>query len=191
MVDPHLIAPASVLWVLTPTFIANAAAVLPGGVGPPMDFGRSWSDGRRVLGASKTWSGYVGGILFAIPFGLLQAYLYVIAPDSLRLVPGFGPSVAAAVPVVLLLTVGALTGDAIGSFVKRRLGRDSGSRTILVDQLPFVLVPVVLGLLLFPSTFDPAFLSAEGILWLVLFTLGFHAAFNWVGYKVGKKSVPW
>jgi CDP-2,3-bis-(O-geranylgeranyl)-sn-glycerol synthase len=191
VVDPHLLAAAAVLWVLTPTFIANAAATLPGGVGPPMDFGTVWSDGRRVLGASKTWSGYFVGILFAIPFGLLQAYLYGIAPESLRLVPGFGPSVAAAVPLVLLLTVGALTGDAIGSFVKRRLGRDSGSRTIFIDQLPFVLVPVVLGLWLFPSTFDPAFLSPEGILWLVLFTLGFHAAFNWVGYQVGQKKVPW
>jgi CDP-2,3-bis-(O-geranylgeranyl)-sn-glycerol synthase len=191
VVDPHLAIPAGVLWVLTSTFIANATATLPRGRGPPMDLGRNWGDGRRLLGPSKTWSGFWFGTLFGMPFGLLQAYLWLIAPPSLQVVPSFGPSVGAAVPLVFLLTAGALTGDALGSFVKRRWGRPSGARTILLDQLPFVLVPVVLGLLLFPATFDPVFLTAEGILWLIVFTLGFHAAFNWVGYRVGWKRVPW
>ncbi|MCI4340363.1 MAG: CDP-archaeol synthase, partial [Thermoplasmata archaeon] len=170
---------------------ANATATLPRGRGPPMDFGRAWSDGRRILGPSKTWSGFLFGTLFALPFGLLQAWLYLIAPPDLAIVPGFGPSVLAAVPVVLLLTAGAMTGDALGSFVKRRLGRPSGARTLLLDQLPFVLLPVLVGLVVFPATFVPAFFSPEGILWLVLFTLGFHGAFNWIGYRVGTKKVPW
>ena len=191
MVDPHLLAPAKVLWVLTSTYIANATATLPGGRGPPMDFGRLWRDGRRVLGPSKTWSGFLFGTFFALPFGLLQAWLFLIAPPDLAIVPGFGPSVLAAVPLVLLLTAGAMTGDALGSFVKRRLARPSGARTVLLDQLPFVLVPVLVGLVAFPATFVPAFLSPEGILWLVLFTLGFHVAFNWIGYRVGWKQVPW
>lgn len=177
--------------MLTPAFIANATATFPRGWGPPMDFGRSWSDGRRIFGPSKTWSGYLFGTLFAMPFGLLMAWLVLIAPPSLQLVPAFGPSVLGAVPVVLLLTGGAMTGDALGSFVKRRLGRESGSRTILLDQLPFVLLPLGIGLVLFPGTFVPAFLSPEGILWLVVFTLGFHVAFNWIGYKIGAKRVPW
>ncbi|MCI4368102.1 MAG: CDP-archaeol synthase [Thermoplasmata archaeon] len=192
MVDPHLELAASVLWVLTPTFIANSSATLPRGRGPPMDFGRVWKgDGRRILGPSKSWSGFLFGTFFALPFGLFMAYLINIAPPSLDLVPHFGSSVLAAVPVVLLLTGGAMTGDALGSFIKRRLDRPSGSRTILLDQMPFVLVPVGLGVLLFPSTFDATFLNVEGVLWLLLFTLGFHQAFNWVGYLVGLKKVPW
>jgi len=191
VVDPHLLAPAKVLWLLTPAYIASAAATLPRGRGPPMDFGRVARDGRRVLGDSKTWSGFLFGTLFALPFGLLEAYLILIAPPDLQLVPTFGPTLVAAVPVVLLLCAGAMTGDALGSFLKRRLGRPSGSRTLLLDQLPFALLPVGLGLWLYPSTFDPAFLSWEGILWLVVFTLGFHASFNWIGYWVGAKKVPW
>ena len=189
---PYLLPPAKVLWVLTPTFIANATATLPGGRGPPMDFGRNWPwDGRRILGTSKTWSGFLFGTLFAMPFGLFMAWLYLIAPPSLQVVPTFGPSVLGAVPVVLLLGGGALVGDALGSFVKRRLDRASGARTLLLDQLPFVLVPVLLGLLFFPATFVPAFWNWEGVIWLAIFTLGFHAAFNWIGYMLGLKKVPW
>jgi CDP-2,3-bis-(O-geranylgeranyl)-sn-glycerol synthase len=188
----YLLPPAMVLWVLTPAFIANAAATFPRGWGPPMDFGRNWPwDGRRILGPSKTWSGFFCGTLFALPFGLTMAWLILIAPPSLKLVPAFGPTLLGSVPALLLLCGGALVGDALGSFLKRRLGRESGARTLLLDQLPFVLLPVLLGLVFFPSTFVPAFWNWEGVIWLVLFTLGFHAAFNWLGYKLGTKKVPW
>lgn len=193
MVDyTYLIPPAAVLWTLTSTFIANATATLPKGRGPPMDFGRIWKrDGRRILGPSKTWSGFLFGTCFAIPFALLQAWLILIAPPNLRIVPTFGPSVAAAVPVAILLCAGPLVGDAIGSFAKRRLGLGSGARAVLLDQLPFVLVPVGLGLVLFPATFVPVFANWQGILWLVVLTLGFHVGFNWIGYQLGTKKVPW
>lgn len=192
MVNPHLEVAIEVLWVLIPMYIASATATIPKGRGPPMDLGRVWRrDGRRVLGPSKTWSGFLFGSLFALPFALLQAWLYLIAPPSLQLVPSYGPSALAAVPLAVLLTFGAMTGDALGSFVKRRLGRDSGARTLLIDQLPFVLVPIGLGLLLFPATFVPAFWSLEALGWLLVYTLALHAAFNWVGYWVGLKKVPW
>jgi CDP-2,3-bis-(O-geranylgeranyl)-sn-glycerol synthase len=187
-----LIPLAAVLWTLTSTFIANASATLPRGRGPPMDFGRIWKrDGRRVLGASKTWSGFLFGTFFAMPFALLQAWLILIAPPNLQLVPTFGPTVVDAIPVAVLLCAGPLVGDALGSFVKRRLGLESGARAVLLDQLPFVLVPVGVGLVVFPATFVPVFGNWQGILWLVVLTLGFHVGFNWIGYKLGAKKVPW
>lgn len=192
MVDPHLIVPARVLWVLTATYIANATATIPRGRGPAMDLGRLWpGDGRRLLGPSKTWAGFWFGSLFALPFGLLQAYLILIAPPDLAIVPRFGPSVLGSVPVVLLLTLGGMTGDAFGSFLKRRLGRPSGARTLLLDQLPFVLLPIGVGVLVFPAVFLPTFASLEAVAWLLVFTLGLHALFNYVGYWVGWKKVPW
>jgi len=189
---PLLGSAVAVLWVLLPTFVANALATLPKGRGPPLDFGRVLAhDGRRLFGPSKTVSGFLAGALLAMPVGLLEAWLILLAPPDLRIVPQFGATVLLAVPLVALLTFGGMTGDALGSFVKRRLGRESGSRTILLDQLPFVLVPVLLGLVLFPAVFVPVFLRWEGILWLLVYTLGLHAAFNWVGYWVGLKKVPW
>jgi CDP-2,3-bis-(O-geranylgeranyl)-sn-glycerol synthase len=157
-----------------------------------MDLGRHWpGDGRRILGPSKTWSGFWFGASLAVPFGLLEAGLILAAPPNLRLVPPWGPSLAGALPVVVLVTYGAMVGDALGSFVKRRLGRESGARLILVDQLPFVLVPIGLGVALDPALFVTVFASWEAVLWLLVFTLGLHAAFNWIGYWAGLKKVPW
>jgi len=182
----------AVLWVLLPAYVANAIATIPKGRGPPMDLGRVWSgDGRRVLGPSKTWSGFLFGGFVAMPVGLLEAWLILLAPPDLQLVPRLAASVAAAVPVVALLTFGAMTGDALGSFLKRRLGRESGARTLFLDQLPFVLVPVLLGLAIYPGLFVGVFVSLFGVFWLLVYTLGLHAFFNWVGYKAGLKKVPW
>jgi len=182
----------AVLWVLLPAYVANAIATIPKGRGPPMDLGRVWSgDGRRVLGPSKTWSGFLFGGFVAMPVGLLEAWLILLAPPDLQLVPRLAASVAAAVPVVALLTFGAMTGDALGSFLKRRLGRESGARTLFLDQLPFVLVPVGLGLAIYPGLFVGVFVSLFGVFWLLVYTLGLHAFFNWVGYKAGLKKVPW
>ncbi len=186
------IVPAQVLWVLFPAYLANAAATFPKGRGPPMDFGRTWPrDGRRLLGPSKTWSGFLCGSFFFLWVGLLQSYLASIAPPPYDIVPAFAPTLLGAVPVILLLTMGALTGDAIGSFLKRRWDIPAGGRVFLLDQLLFVLVPVGLGLLLVPSVFVPTFFSVEAVLWTALFTLGLHIAFNYVGYWVGLKKVPW
>lgn len=192
MLEPIFASALAVLWLLLPAYIANAFATLPRGRGPPMDFGRVWArDGRRILGTSKTWSGFLVGGVAALPFCLLEAGLILAAPPDLQLVPVLAPSVLAALPLAALLTFGAMTGDAIGSFVKRRLGRASGARTLLLDQLPFVLVPIAVGLVVYPTLFLEVFGSWEAVLWLLVYTLGLHAAFNWVGFKLGLKKVPW
>jgi len=189
---PIVASALAVLWLLLPAYVANAIATIPRGRGPPIDLGRNWPwDGRRILGPSKTWSGFLFAGFVAIPVGLLEAGLILAAPPNLQLVPVLAPSVAAAVPLAALLTFGAMSGDALGSFVKRRLGRASGTRTLLLDQLPFVLVPIAVGIGVYPALFVGVLGSWEAVLWLLVYTLGLHAAFNWVGYKAGLKKVPW
>lgn len=183
---------AAVIWVLLPAFSANALATIPRGYGPPMDFGRTWPwDGRRILGPSKTWSGFLFGGGIGMVIGLIEAYVILLAPPNLAVVPTLAPTVLAAVPVVALIAFGAMTGDAIGSFLKRRLGRPSGARTWLLDQFPFVLVPIILGLLLYPALFVATFWNWEAVIWVILLTLLLHVGFNWIGYKAGLKKVPW
>ena len=192
MLSPVWASALAVLWVLLPAYVANAIATVPRGRGAPMDFGRVWPrDGRRILGPSKTWSGFLFAGFVALPVGLLEAWLILLAPPNLQLVPRLAPSVLAAVPVVAILTFGAMTGDALGSFLKRRLDRPSGARTIFLDQLPFVLVPIAIGAVVYPGLFVGTFASWEAVLWLLVYTLGLHAAFNYVGYWVGLKKVPW
>ena len=157
-----------------------------------MDFGRTWpGDGRRILGPSKTWSGFLFGAFLGAAIALLEAWLILHAPPDLQLVPPYAPSVVAAIPVAFLLSGGAMSGDAVGSFLKRRLGYGSGARVIGLDQLPFVLLPIGIGLLAYPSVFVPSFFSLEALLWVLLLTLGLHTLFNWIGFKIGTKKVPW
>lgn len=188
----QLLIPARVLWMLLPAYIASSFATFSRGKGPPMDLGRIWpGDGGRVLGTSKTWLGFLIGGLSGIPFGLLEAYLMIRAPPNLALMPVYGPTLLAALPLVAMISIGAMTGDALGSFIKRRRGRPSGTRSVLLDPLPLVVLPIVLGLILYPSVFLFAFGSIEAVLWLIVFTVGLHMLFNRLGYRMGTKRVPW
>jgi CDP-2,3-bis-(O-geranylgeranyl)-sn-glycerol synthase len=188
---------ASALWVLIPAFVANASATLSRGRGPRMDGGRTWpGDGRPLLGRSKTWLGFTLGSAIGIAVGLVQAWLILIAPPNLQLVPQFGPSLAAALLPLILLAPGALLGDALGSFVKRRRGAESSAPAPLLDQLPFLVVPMLLLGLFAPGLFVAAFWPGvvPGLLtvaWVLLLTVFLHTSFNWVGFFIGAKRVPW
>jgi CDP-2,3-bis-(O-geranylgeranyl)-sn-glycerol synthase len=188
---------AGSLWVLIPTYVANAFATFSGGRGPALDFGRTWPvDGERILGPSKTWLGVLLGTLSGLLVGLLLAQLILWAPPSLALVPRFGATLAASFPALLILAGGALGGDALGSFFKRRLGFRSSESVPLLDQVPFVLVPLLLLALLDPRLVAAAlggspFLETISVAWILLLTLFLHTAFNWVGYFIGAKKVPW
>ena len=53
-----------------PAYIANSVAVLTGGRFP-IDQGKTLSDGNRILGDGKTWSGLIGGTVGGIIFGII------------------------------------------------------------------------------------------------------------------------
>lgn len=107
--------------------VANGAPILAEDVlgrrwGQPLDGGRNASDGRRLLGRSATWRG-----LFAA----------VLAATGLSWVLG-EPAVVGA-----LIGLLAMAGDAASSFVKRRLGLESGAAAPGLDQVPESLLPVL------------------------------------------------
>jgi CDP-2,3-bis-(O-geranylgeranyl)-sn-glycerol synthase len=145
-------------WIVIPIYVANASAVIVGG-GIPIDFGKKWKDGRRILGDGKTWKGLFAGAFLGITagFGLAVAASYLSESDysflGLTNFEGF--------PLMILLLFslcfGALLGDIIESFFKRRVGRDRGQDWIPFDQLDFIV-----GALIF------SFLMSE-----LLFILGF------------------
>lgn len=87
----------------------------------PLDGGLRWRDGRPLLGRSKTWR----GLLAAIAASTLGA-------------PLLGFSFAAGA----LAGAAAMAGDALASFLKRRLGIASSGRAFGLDQLPESLLPL-------------------------------------------------
>jgi CDP-2,3-bis-(O-geranylgeranyl)-sn-glycerol synthase len=192
-----LLAMAGALWVVLPVYIANGTAPFSRGKGPRMDLGRTWAkDGLPLLGTSKTWLGFLIGGTLGLLVGLFEEYLLLLAPPSLQFVPFFAPNLAAAILPIAVLSYGAMAGDALGSFVKRRKGTQSGGRSPFLDQLPFILLPMILIEIFFPQLFLAAFWPevATGILlvgWVLILSLFLHASFNILGYFVGLKKVPW
>jgi CDP-2,3-bis-(O-geranylgeranyl)-sn-glycerol synthase len=88
------------------------------------------------------------------------------------------------VPAAFLLSLGALLGDMVGSFIKRRIDIKSGNPAIVLDQLGFIIMGLILAV---------PFLQPEAIyvIILVLFTLAIHWISNALGYLLGLKKHPW
>ncbi len=160
---------ASALWFILPAYIANAAPVVLGG-GKSIDGGRQFIDGRRIFGAGKTVQGFVAGLAAGTFVGLLQGIAVGPLPDYLAL--GF------------LLALGALLGDLLGSFIKRRLGIKRGGAAPGLDQLSFVLVALL-------AASPLALPSWEIVLTIIIITPPIHLATNFGGYKLGLKRRPY
>jgi len=177
------------IWLMLPALLPNSAAVIFGG-GPPVDFGRSIG-GRRILGDGKTWLGFVGGVSAGIAIGTLQMMLAFI--DDPVNFWGFGPF-PEGMMIIATLSLGSLLGDMGGSFLKRRLGMERGRRMPGLDQYDFLIGAILLVLLFHPQWFIDNFIEGESLIALVtllVVTPILHKAVNIIGYRMGKKEVPW
>jgi CDP-2,3-bis-(O-geranylgeranyl)-sn-glycerol synthase len=177
------------LWLMLPAYLSNMLPVVVGG-GAPIDLGRRWRDGKRLLGDGKTWRGLLLAPLLAasITFAL-QWLVDHTAWGQAYGFPGWGAWPTWFV-LAYALGLGALTGDALESFVKRRTGRDRGERWFPFDQLDFILGALLFGFLVGPAHFLALF-TWPRLLAIVLLTPALHLLVNWLGYKLGLKAVPW
>ena len=83
-----------------------------------------------------------------------------------------------------LITVGALTGDIVESFYKRRKGMKRGEELLLFDQLDFVI-----GTIAFIYWFVP--LTLEVVFLMLIITPVLHRIACIIGYHLKVKLVPW
>lgn len=177
------------IWLMLPALVPNSTAVIFGG-GKPIDLGRTWR-GRRILGDGKTFNGFIGGVISGVALGLIQL-LIAYSFDS-QTFWGFG-SCPQCIGVIIILAVGALLGDMGGSFIKRRLGMERGTKTPGLDQFDFLIGAVILSVIFYPEWFYDSFISGENIIALVCLLIAvplLHRVVNVIGYKMGKKDVPW
>jgi len=166
---------------MLPAYLPNPVAALFGG-GIPVDLGWNCPDGRRVFGDGKTYRGLIAGILAGIAIGLIQIWA----------AGAYGPGTLPRQTVlsVTLLAVGALLGDLLKSFFKRRFGRERGAKWPVADQYDLVAGAFVLLLV-----FDPAWLFSEvtlpAFICILILTPLLHRAVNIIGYLLKVKEVPW
>lgn len=165
---------AYALYFFLPAYVANTSAALFG-AGRPIDLRHDFFDGRRIIGDGVTIRGSAAGIACGITIGSIMAFARA-APGS----PEFSSTVTAGV----LLSFGAIFGDACGSFIKRRMGKEQGKPVPVLDQLDFAV-----GALLFSSFAGT--LSLEVIAIIILLTPLGHTMITRIGYRMHMKEVPW
>jgi len=178
------------LWVTVPAYIPNSAAVLFGG-GTPVDFGKTTKDGNRLLGDGKTWRGTIGGILSGFALGVIMIIIAYFG--SFEDLGGFG-ELPSALLVVLLLASGSMFGDMLGSLIKRRVGVKRGAKFPILDQYDFLIGAWLFIIVLRPHWFFTHFIEGPHIAALIgvlVITPLLHRVVNIIGYKMGKKDVPW
>ena len=158
------------LYLMAPAYLANMT--------PP--FVRFWSGwnrpiSERWLGSHKTVLGAVAGVSVAIGVALIQARIHwrggIVDYD---LWPIIG----------LLLGVGAIGGDVVKSFVKRRRGVSPGARWVPFDQVDFVIGAL---LLIAPL----AGLSWWDVAMILAITFVGDIGVNQLAYKLGIRETAW
>lgn len=153
---------ARTIYFFLAAYLANAAPVIFGG-GAPLDGGRVFLDHKPLFGANKTVRGTLSGIVIGSLTGLIQG-------DPLR---GF------------LLSCGALGGDLLTSFIKRRLNLKPGAPFPVFDQLSFIFGAIVLVSLVPPPP------SLDMVIVIVVATLPIHFISNLFAFLLKVKKKPW
>jgi len=88
----------------------------------PIDGGAVFSDGRPILGTSKTYRGLACSLVGTLLVGALVGLSWKIS---------------------LIVSALAMVGDCLSSFVKRRFGYPSGAKAFGLDQIPESLFPML------------------------------------------------
>lgn len=172
--------------IVLPMYFTNSSAMLFGRGKVPIDLGKNFFDGKRIFGKGKTFKGAVNGIIIGvfIAFFLILIFSNIqyscetqqcVQPLSLfgnYLLYGF------------LSSFGAIIGDLVGSFIKRRLSIESGKESILLDQLPFVLVALTFTSFLYLP-------NLEEFIVILILTVILHRISNVIAYNLKLKSVPY
>jgi len=175
------------VWLGLPAWIANAAPVLGGG-GRPIDGGAIFRDGSRVLGDGKTVRGFLVGVIFGTLVGIAQYFaapiLEPILAEFVTVTPSMNYVLSMQIPAAFLMSVGALTGDLIGSFIKRRVHLKSGAPSPVMDQMGFIIMALIFA---YP-VLQP---DSVYVVILTITTLLIHWISNAMGYLLGLKKNPW
>lgn len=168
------------LWFFLPAGVANVTPILVAKApllrdwNTPIDFGKSWR-GARILGDHKTWRGLVCGVIAGTVVVILQPIIW----DASY----FGSSILALLALGAALSLGALAGDALKSFFKRRMSVPSGKSWFPFDQLDYIAGGLLLSLPIVSLTFSQ-YVS------VILTWFGMHLLFSYLGYLSHFKKDP-
>jgi len=155
---------------MAPAYVANMSP-------PLVKYWRAWNRpiSPRWLGSHKTVMGFAAGLLGAMATTLAQhviGYMAGIVDYDRWLELG------------LRFGLGAMAGDSVKSFFKRRLRVPPGAPWIPFDQLDFALGALVL-------VAPRAILGLWDVVGVVALSFGGHVLINHTAYWLGIRDVKW
>ncbi|MEW5896473.1 MAG: CDP-archaeol synthase [Nanoarchaeota archaeon] len=166
---PFLLLILSSLYFFLPAYFANMAPVLfrwlPFGSKPLHE---------KLFGRNKTWRGLVIAPIMGTFIFWIQKFLYVQGFTTLALIDYADFSLL----LGLLLGTGAILGDLVKSYFKRKQKIESGKPWLGWDQLDFVIG----GLLLSFFIYVP---QIEVVVILLITSPILHVLVNYIGYLLG------
>lgn len=169
-------------YLMLPAYFANMAPVMVkklGFLAFPIDFDKKMGN-NPVFGRNKTFRGFIFGIIFAIIIAYLQSLLHDI--EAFKSISFF--SYQSWFLFGFLMGLGALTGDLIKSFLKRRLGINPGEKFIPFDQTDFVIGALVFILPVFKVTLGIFFTS-------LLLSFILHIIVNHISFYLKIRNEKW
>lgn len=176
------------LWFFLPAALANMIPILvarwPGlrTWNTPIDGGRTFQ-GRRIFGAHKTWRGLVTGMVIATAALALQQLAVVQWHWAQDITSQVDYRHLPTLVVGMLFGFGAIAGDAIESFFKRRRDIAPGYGWFPFDQIDYIIGASV-------TTAPFIVLTVTQYIWLIVLWLVVHIAASYIGYLLGLKERP-
>jgi len=164
----------NLLLYLAPMYFANSSAMVLGGK-TPLDLNKKFFDNKPIFGKGKTYKGVIFGIIIGTGASLV---ISILIPE---ISSGFSEQY---VFLGFLLAAGAIAGDTVASFFKRRNNIEPGQEVLFLDQLDFVIGGMILGSFIYVPDFYE--ILAVGIITLIA-----HKLFNYIAFKTNLKRVPW
>jgi CDP-2,3-bis-(O-geranylgeranyl)-sn-glycerol synthase len=176
------------LWFLLPAGLANMAPIFAARLiglrrwDAPIDGGRLVR-GEPVLGPHKTWRGLLAGMVVSTGALALQQLAVTQWGWAAGIVAGVSYANLPTLVLGPLLGFGALGGDAVASYFKRRAGKLPGQSWVPLDQLDYVIGAILVTL---------PFLVLPSVLYIYMLGLwfGLHLAASYIGFRLGLKEAP-
>lgn len=177
----------SCLYFFLPAYFTNMTPPLSHRAGilkflaKPIDGNKKFL-GEPFLGSHKTWRGAILGIFVGFLFVLLQSRLY--QKTFFKEISIINYNQINIFLFSFLLSGGAVFGDLLFAFVKRRLRLQPGTRFMPFDQINYAI-----GAYLFLSPF----FKISPLVWLTILisTFFLHIIFNRLGYLLGLHKAEW
>lgn len=175
------------LYFFLPAYLCNMTPPLLNKAGflkflaKPIDFSRKFK-GEPILGQNKTWRGVLLGIFIGILVAYLQSFLYKFS--FFQRISVLNYTEINILFFGFLISGGAVFGDLLFSFFKRRLNKKPGQKWFPFDQIDYVI-----GSFLFLTLFFKINFSIWGT--LLILTLFLHIIVTRLGFWFKLTDSKW